>query len=99
MIFESLIVDSVSEPSGQGHFIPGVELAQWQIPVQIDPESVLPLGRENFLFNRGEDPGQADNLWDTNRRETRRMLDLLDDLMAREGAPPEQRVRLGWGRG
>jgi arylsulfatase A-like enzyme len=99
MIFESLIVDSVSEPSGQGHFIPGVELAQWQIPVQIDPESVLPLGRENFLFNRGEDPGQEDNLWDTNRRETRRMLDLLDDLMAREGAPPEQRVRLGLGRG
>ena len=50
---ESLIVESVSEPTEQDHFIPGVERAQWQIPVRIDPKTVLPLSRDNVLFNRG----------------------------------------------
>jgi arylsulfatase A-like enzyme len=95
MVFESLIVNSVSAPVGQGHFIPGVGLAQWQIPVQIDPETVLPLGREDFLFHRAEDPDQDHNLWDANPEERRRMLGLMRDLVEQEGAPPEQHARLG----
>lgn len=90
MIYRSLHWNTVSQPTSQGHFIPGVELPQWQVPVDVAPRS-----RTNFLFNRREDPSQSENLWDSEPRQRARMLDVLHDLLRQEGAPREQYSRLG----
>ena len=95
MVFKSLIVDSVSSPAGQGHYIPDVDLMQWQVPVRIEPATTGPLGRENFLFHRSEDPEQSRNLWNEVLSERERMLGLLRELMTQQGAPSEQYARLG----
>jgi arylsulfatase A-like enzyme len=84
---------TVSSPAGQGHFIPGVELAQWQVPTRSRPRTW-----ESFLFHRSEDPEQSRNLWDEQPDQRRRMLDLLRELLDQEGAPPEQYTRLGLGK-
>jgi hypothetical protein len=94
MIFKSLIVDSVSPPAGRGYYIPGIVLEQWQVPVEIEPANISPMGRENFLFHRVEDPEQRRNLWDTEPSQRKRMLEVIGELMAREGAPEEQYTRL-----
>jgi arylsulfatase A-like enzyme len=96
MLFRSLVIDSVAEPANSGHFILGVELPQWQVPITSRPKSGM-LSRENFLFHRSEDPNQTANLWESEPRQRQRMLDLLRDLMEIEGSPPEQYVRLGIG--
>jgi len=90
MIFKSMDVDSVASPAGQGHYVPGVKLPQWRVPVEAEP-----LSWENFLFNRVEDPKQTKNLWRAEPQRRRQMLGLLRDLLAEEGAPEEQYVRLG----
>jgi arylsulfatase A-like enzyme len=90
LLYESLVVDGVELPVGQGRFLPGVEYPQWQVPVTREP-----LSREDFLFNRLEDPGQSRNLWTTEPQQRERMLGVLRELIAREGAPPEQLRRLG----
>ena len=90
MIFKSMDVDSVALPTGQGHYVPGADLPQWRVPVEVKP-----LSQENFLFNRAEDPTQRKNLWTSEPQQRRRMLGMLRDLLAEEGAPEEQYVRLG----
>lgn len=90
MIFRSLNVDSVVPPAATGHFIPGVHLMQWRIPVQVKP-----LSGENFLFDRHNDPVQTHNQWQEKPAIRRRMLDTLRALMTQEGAPEEQFARLG----
>ena len=90
MIFRSLIVDSVAPAEGQGYFIPGVGLPQWQVPVEVKP-----LSRENFLFHRSEDPEQRKNLWEWEPNKRSWMLEVTRDLLEREGTPPEQYERLG----
>ncbi len=95
MVFKSLIVDSVSPQAGCGTHIPGVDFAQWQVPVEVDPNAVTPAGREDFLFCRSEDPGQKENLWDREHGELERMLALTKELMAGQDAPTEQYARLG----
>jgi len=89
-VFKSLTADTLKVPVAQGHFIPGVALPQWQVPVV-----QAPLSYENFLFNRRDDPDQTVNLWDREPGERGRMLGLLTDLLRAEGAPPEQYERLG----
>ena len=90
MIFKSLVADSVRLPTGHGSYIPGVDLPQWQIPVETKP-----LSYENFLFHRTEDPGQTENLWDAGTEQRERMLEVMRDLLGQEGAPAEQYTRLG----
>lgn len=99
MINQPLIVDNPIDgrvgripdpPVDQGYFDPSVELPMWKLPIRIDPRT-----HENFLFHRTEDPEQKNNLWDSEPRQRRRMLDLLHDLMDDEGHPEEQLHRLG----
>ncbi len=89
-IFKSLIVDTLNLPVAQGHFIPGVALPQWKVPVV-----QTPLSYESFLFHRQDDPGQTQNLWESEPGERRRMLGLLRNLLLTEGVPLEQYDRLG----
>lgn len=95
MVFKSVIVDSVAPPVSCGRYIPGVDFQQWQVPVEVDPIHVSPLGRQNFLFHRSEDPKQSRNLWEEDKNQRDRMLDLLRELMYQEGSPNEQYERLG----
>jgi arylsulfatase A-like enzyme len=83
-------VSSLAEPEGQGHFIPGASLPQWKIPIKMRP-----LSRENFLFNRRDDPGQERNLWNDEAGQQKRLLETMVELIRLEGAPPEQYERLG----
>lgn len=83
-------VNMLADPVDQGFFIPGAALPQWKIPVQMKP-----LSRENFLFNRGEDPDQNDNRWESDAAQRDRMVGILTDLLRQEGCPPEQFERLG----
>jgi hypothetical protein len=94
-VFKSLIVDSVASPTGHGHYVPYVDLEQWQVPVKIDSTTVARLGQINFLFNRSEDPGQSRNLWNEELSQRKRMVELARELMVQEGAPSEQYERLG----
>jgi hypothetical protein len=89
-IYRSQDVQSAVLPTGTGHYIPGASLPQWQVPL-----SIQPLSREDFLFNRADDPEQAVNLWSSEPRQRERMLGVLRDLLADAGAPPEQYKRLG----
>lgn len=101
MINRPLIVDNPVDgrvgklpdlPVGQDRYDPTVPLPLWKIPIQIDPRTY-----ENFLFNRKEDPHQENNLWDAEPEQRERMLALLREGIASEGAPPEQLDRLGLG--
>lgn len=89
-IFRSQDANTIAPPADCGYFIPHVGVPQWQVPV-----SIRPLSRENFLFNRIEDPRQANNLWEANPGQWERMLGVLGDLLSAEGCPPEQYERLG----
>ncbi len=84
LLFESLVHDGVEPPVGQGRFLPGVAFPQWRVPVRHEPRS-----REDFLFNRVDDPGQMRSLWaqEPDRRE--RMLSALRPG-EEEGAYEEQ---------
>jgi hypothetical protein len=99
MVFKSLIVNSVSLLAEQGHYIPDVELTQWKVPVTIDPTTIAPLGRQDFLFHRSKDPEQSRNLWNEELSERERMLDLSRELLTQEGASSEQYERLGLRQG
>jgi len=90
MIYRSLTVDSIAPPAQAGQFIPGVELMQWRIPVR-----VAPLSREDYLFDRRNDPAQSHNQWHDRAAVRRRMLETLRELLTHEGAPQEQFARLG----
>lgn len=90
MIFRSLTADHVRSPTGQGHFIPAVELPQWKIPIELEP-----LDLEDRLYHRVEDPWMRNNLWHDASDQRRRMLRRLAAILEEEGAPPEQFTRLG----
>ncbi|MCC7447884.1 MAG: sulfatase [Anaerolineae bacterium] len=90
LLFQSLLTDSINQPVASGFFIPGVPYPQWKIPIRFGI-----LSREDFLFNRREDPSQDNNRWQDEPAQRQRMLDMLHTLMAAEHAPAEQYVRLG----
>lgn len=90
MIFKSLTANSVNSAESSGYFVPGVDLTQWQVPVEVEP-----LSQEDFLFHRAEDPGQKENLWKAEPQQRNRMLGVMRDLLAEEGTPDEQYARLG----
>ena len=98
-IFRPLIVDNPvdgrvgrppSPPAEQGMFDPSVDLPLWKTPIEIDPRTY-----ECFLYDRVADPGQVDNLWQSEAGQRDRMLRLARRLMEEEGCPPEQIERLG----
>lgn len=99
MINRPLIVDNPVDgrvgklpdpPVDQGYFDDTVPMPLWKTPITIDPRTY-----ENFLFRRSEDRDQTTNLWDSEPKQRNRMLDLLREMIADEGAPPEQLERLG----
>ena len=99
MINQPLIVDNPIDgrvgrvpdpPVDQGCFDPTIPLPMWKLPIRIDPRTY-----ESFLFHRAVDPGQKDNLWDSEPVQRERMLRLLRDLLEEEGCPEEQLDRLG----
>lgn len=90
LLFESLVHRGIEVPVGQGRFLRDVELPQWRIPVTHEPRC-----REDFLFNRRDDPGQVRNLWADEPAQRERMLEVLRRLVEQEGAPAEQLRRLG----
>ncbi len=98
-VYRPLIVDNPvdgrlakppNKPIDQGYFDPSVDLPMWKIPIRIDPRT-----DQNFLFNRAEDSGQNENLWDRAPEMRAQMLRLIRTLMDEEGFPPEQLERLG----
>ena len=88
--YKSLVLDEPLDPQAAGHYIPDVAALQWRAAVRTSS-----LSTENFLFNIQEDPQQTRNLWATSSAERRNMLDLLQEVLRSEGAPPEQYRRLG----
>lgn len=99
MINRPLVVDNPIDgrvgrlpdpPVDQGYFDPTIDLPLWKMPIQIDPRT-----GENFLFHRSSDPDQTVNLWNDAPEQRQRMLELMRDTIADEGAPPEQLARLG----
>jgi arylsulfatase A-like enzyme len=99
MLLRPLIVDNPvdgrvgklpEKPVDQGYFDPTVPLPLWKIPIAIDPRT-----RENFLFNRIDDPEQKNNLWDSRADKRDTLLQLLKHKLIDEGCPPEQFERLG----
>lgn len=92
-LHKSLTVENVRRAVASGSFIPGVEYPQWKIPIDKEPFS-----RQDFLFNRLEDPEQEHNLWNDAPEQRARMLGVLKELIREEGAPPEQFARLGLNR-
>jgi arylsulfatase A-like enzyme len=90
LLYESLVHPGLERPVGSGSFLPGVEVPQWRVPVRHAPRC-----REDFLFDRARDPGQTRNLWAAEPAERGRLLELLRQLVDEEGAPEEQRRRLG----
>ncbi|KAA0016033.1 sulfatase [Salinicola corii] len=98
MIYKAIsdtLVDTVVPPARHGHFIPGVDMAQWQVPVEINARSLHAHARTNALYHRTDDPDQQYNLWDREPSQRERMLKILSRLMNDEGAPDEQFDRLG----
>jgi hypothetical protein len=89
-LVESLVVRGLAVPDGQGQFVPGTAYPQWRIPTE-----VRGLSREDFLFHRPSDTRQERNLWDSDPERREQMLGVLRQLVAVEGAPPEQLTRLG----
>jgi arylsulfatase A-like enzyme len=91
LIFNSLVAEEITQsPIEHGHYIPGVQHPQWKVPTRFRVNS-----REDYLFNRREDPGQQDNRWTTDKAQREQMLAVLHDLLKTEGLPPEQVERLG----
>lgn len=77
-----------------GHFLPGVDLPQWKVPVTAPSEPSI-----TGLYNRREDPGQERNRWDDAPGPRRRMQELMRTLIEQQGGgPAEQMVRFGLDR-
>lgn len=102
MISRPLLVDNPidgrvgalpAEPVGHENYDPTVPYPMWKLPIQIDPHT-----RTDFLFNRTNDPGQTNNLWDVEPEQRQRMLALLVLKLEEEGCPLEQFHRLGLDR-
>lgn len=91
LLYKSLLYKGeLKPPVDQGYFIPHVRFPQWKVPVEF-----ALWNRQNYLFNRRDDPQQDQNLWQDNPAQRTRMLDLARHLLETEGAPPEQFERLG----
>jgi arylsulfatase A-like enzyme len=83
-------------PAEQGHFIPGVALPQWKIPVSQDgPGDRRALDSEPLLYHRHRDPQQLNNVIDEHPKQAARMRTLMRDTLAGYGAPAELFRRLG----
>jgi len=95
-ILENMIYKKI-EP---GHFIPGVKIPHWKIPM---PGMFFAAGltiaeqKKDYLFDRKRDANFQKNLAGKPEAEDleKRMIDLMIDIMKKEGCPPEQFDRFG----
>lgn len=82
-------------PSEHGHFIPGVDLPQWKIPISPDgPGDRRDLDSEVLLYNRKDDPLQRRNLAAELPDQVERMRSIMRDVLSGYGAPKELFERL-----
>jgi hypothetical protein len=82
-------------PSEHGHFIPGVDLPQWKIPISPDgPGDRRALDSEPLLYHRPSDPMQRHNVVAEQPEQFERMRTLMRDTLASYGAPTELYRRL-----
>ena len=79
-----------TKPVASGYFDPTVDYPLWCYPMPVDPRTDV-----DFLFNRADDPGLAENLWETAPERREAMLTLVKKTMLDEGTPSEQFARLG----
>jgi hypothetical protein len=71
-----------------GHFIPGVELPQWRIPIDHYTRG-LRHDDQPALYHIADDPAQTRNRYDDAREQRERMRALTCRLMDEIGASPE----------
>ncbi|MHA1732503.1 MAG: sulfatase [Promethearchaeota archaeon] len=88
-----------------GHFIPGVSMPQWKVPVPgLLASQMVHWGprKKNYLFDRESDPELRKDIAGTPEGEAleREMVQLLVRALEDEGAPPEQfdRLMLPWSK-
>ncbi len=74
-----------------GRFIPGVDLPVWRIPWKVGGAQSGP----SVVYRRSDPLFAEENRLQTDPGLTRRMRDLLHQVMEDEGTPAEQYVRLG----
>lgn len=90
LIYRTLAGGALPAPIASGRYLPNVDLPQWKIPVRVRPHTF-----ENALFNRMEDPAQAENLWDSAPGRRDELTSRLRQLMMEDGVPDEQWTRMG----
>ncbi|MHA1293187.1 MAG: sulfatase [Promethearchaeota archaeon] len=93
------MVEQMAKKVESGFFIPGIKIPHWKIPI---PSIFFSGGfsgmsqKQNYLFDRKEDPGFQNNLAGTKEGEAleKMMIAKLIEVMKEEGCPPEQFARL-----
>jgi len=89
-------IDPQDTAVDHGTYIPGVEMPLWKLPISPDgPQDRRPLDSEPLLYHRKTDPGQQDNVWNTEIEQRERMERILAEKLNNYGAPPELFGRLG----
>ena len=93
------MVAQLAKQVDSGFFIPGVVFPQWKVPI---PSAFLSAmvdskgQKQNYLFNRKEDPNFQNNLADNEdyKELEQNMIQKMRDILKKEGCPPEQFERL-----
>lgn len=92
-LYDSAVGANTGPPVDHGHFIPGVPVPQWKVPFEVRHNQAAAL--EDVLVHADDDPVRPVNRWSREPVVRARMLELLEQLVEHEGAPPEQWARLG----
>ena len=93
------MVAQLAKQIDTGFFIPGVVFPQWKIPIPSVFFSAMVDSKEqkqNYLFNRKEDPNFQNNLADNEdyKELEQNMNQKMREILKKEGCPPEQFERL-----
>ncbi|MBY3229480.1 sulfatase [Rhizobium laguerreae] len=89
-------IEPQDKPVDHGHYIPGIDMPQWKIPITPDrPGDRRNLDSQPLLYDRRNDPGQKRDLWHDRPEERGRMSNLMRQVIEQYGAPAELFQRLG----
>lgn len=77
-----------------GHFIPGLDMPVWRVPLPVDYQATRPPPNDDLLFHTAADPEQAHDLAAAEPARLRMMEELLRERARAAGAPDEQLRRL-----
>lgn len=98
-VAEKMLDGMIFKKIEPGNFIPGVRIPQWKIPM---PGMFFtgglsgPEQKRDYLFDRKKDPNFQNNLARTLEGEKleKEMIQLMKEILRKEGCPPEQLDRL-----